>query len=113
MKTRDDCGQERLCRRYIIPKEDINHQEQRLRIAKELGDEAGEGRTYGNLGNAYQSLGDFKEAVKYLNEDITIAIEQGDRAGERDAYGNLGNAYQSVGALKQALKYHNQHLSIA
>ena len=95
------------------PKEDINHHKQRLRIAKELGDRAREGGAYGNLGNVYQSLGDFKQAVEYHKQHLSIAKELGDRAGEGSAYGNLGNAYQSLGDFKQAVKYHNQDLSIA
>ena len=59
------------------------------------------------------SLGDFKQAVKYHNQHLSIAKELGDRAGEGSAYGNLGNAYQSLGDFKQAVKYHNQDLSIA
>ena len=38
---------------------------QRLAIAKEVGDRAGEGGAYGNLGNAYRSLG----VVDYARSD--------------------------------------------
>ena len=34
-------------------------------IAKEAGDRAGEGKAYGNLGNAYRSLGKFSKAIEY------------------------------------------------
>ena len=37
-----------------------------LKTAKEIGDKAGEGGAYGNLGNAYWSLGDFRKAIKYI-----------------------------------------------
>ena len=33
----------------------IEYHEKDLKIAKEIGDRAGEGRAYGNLSNAYQS----------------------------------------------------------
>lgn len=33
-------------------------------MVKELGDRAAQGRTYGNLGNTYYLLGDFKTAVE-------------------------------------------------
>ena len=39
-------------------------------------------RAYGNLGNAYQSLGDYRKAIEYHEKDLKIAIEIGDRAGE-------------------------------
>ena len=91
----------------------VDAYQQHLTIAKELGDRAEEGGAYCNLGNAYQSLGDFKQAIKYHNQHLSIAKELGDKAGEGGAYGNLGNAYQSLGDFKQAIKYHNQRLSIA
>lgn len=34
-----------------------------LCIVKELGDRAAQGRTYGNLGNTYYLLGNFRDAV--------------------------------------------------
>jgi len=33
-------------------------------VAKEVGDRAGEGMAYGNLGCTYRSLGDFSQAIK-------------------------------------------------
>jgi len=109
----DDCVQELTYKSHINSKEDIKYHNQQLSIAKELGDRAGEGRAYGNLGNAYQSLGDFKQAVEYHNQHLSIAEELGHRAGGGRAYGNLAIAYQSLGDFKQAVKYQNQHLRIA
>ncbi|XP_020603564.1 iron-sulfur cluster assembly 2 homolog, mitochondrial-like [Orbicella faveolata] len=47
----------------------INHQMRHLSIAKEMGDRAGEGRAYGNLGIAYQRIGDFKQAIEIIERD--------------------------------------------
>ena len=82
-------------------------------MQKKVGDRAGEGIAYGNLGIAYQSVGNFKQAIEYHHQGLSIAKEVGDRAGEGIAYGNLGNAYQSLGNFKQAIEYNHQHLSIA
>ena len=73
----------------------------------------GEGRGYGSLGNAYQSLGDFRKAIEYHEKHLKIAIEIGDRAGEGQAYGNLGIPYQSLGDFRKAIEYHEKHLKIA
>ena len=62
-----------------------------------MGDRAGEGTAYGNLGNAHQSMGDFSQAIEYHRQDLAIAREVGDRAGKGKAYGNLGNAHYSLG----------------
>ena len=33
-----------------------------LKIAQEIGDRSGEGAAYGNLGSAYQSLGEYQKS---------------------------------------------------
>ena len=43
----------------------IEYHEQQLHIAIEVSDRVGQGRAYGNLGNAYQSLAKFQEAINY------------------------------------------------
>jgi len=78
-----------------------------------VGDRAGEGVTYGNLGHAYHSLGDFKKAIEYYECHLKIAKEVGDRAGEGRSYGSLGNAYYSLGDFKKAIAYHELDLKIA
>ena len=78
-----------------------------------MGDRAGEGRAYGNLGNAFQGLGDFEQAIKYHEHCLSIAKEVGDRTIEGCAYGNLGNSFHGLGDFKQAVKYHEQDLCIA
>ena len=94
-------------------KTSIDDLQKYLAIAKLLGDRTEEGRVYSNVGIAYHSLNDFKQAITYHNQHLSIAKELSDRAGEGRAYGNLGNAYQSLGDFKQAITYHNRHLSIA
>ena len=69
--------------------------------------------THGNLGNAYQRLADFKNALDYHKQDLSIAKEEGNKAREGRAYANLGNAYHGLGDFRIALEYHEQHLSIA
>ena len=82
-------------------------------MAKEVGDRAGEGRAYANLGCAYDSQGDYAKAIAYHTQDLAIAKEVGDRAGEGMAYGNLGIAYDSQGDYAKAIEYHTQDLAIA
>ncbi|KAL9954591.1 hypothetical protein ACROYT_G042153 [Oculina patagonica] len=94
-------------------KRKIEDHKQDLSIAKELGDRTGERLAYSNLGNAYNSLGDFKRAVDCHEQALSIAKELGYRADEGAAYCNLGNAYQSLGDSKQAIAYQNKYLSIA
>ncbi|CAH3196420.1 unnamed protein product, partial [Porites evermanni] len=91
----------------------IEYHERHLKISKEVGDRAGEGKAYCNLGNAYDSLGDFQKAIEYHERDLKISKEVGDRAGEGKAYGNLGNAYDSLGDFQKAIEYHERDLKIS
>ena len=91
----------------------IEYHEKHLKIAIEIGNREGEGRAYGNLGNAYCSLGDFRKAIEYQEKHLKIAIEIGDRAGEGLAYGNLGIPYRSLGDFRKAIEYQEKHLKIA
>ena len=84
-----------------------------MKIATEISDRGGEGKTYGNLGNAYQSLGDYRKAIEYREKHLKIAIEISDRGGEGAAYGNLGTAYYSLGDYRKAIEYLEKHLKIA
>ena len=58
-----------------------------MKIAQEIGDRSGEGAAYGNLGNAYRSLGDYRKAIEYHEKFLKIAQEIDDRSGEGTAYG--------------------------
>ena len=70
----------------------MEYHQRHLEIAKEVGDKAGEGRSYANLGNAYHALGQFQTAIEYHQRHLEIANEAGDKAGEGGSYSNLGNA---------------------
>ncbi|KAL9954570.1 hypothetical protein ACROYT_G042126 [Oculina patagonica] len=94
-------------------KRKIENYKQELDTAKELGNKAGERAAYANLGNAYQSLCDFRQAIDYHTKALSIAKELGQRDAEGRAYCNLGNAYDSLGDFKQAIDYHTKALSIA
>ena len=86
---------------------------QKLSIAKEQANRAGEGRAYNNLGVAYFHLGDFQQAIECYTKSLNIAKEQGNRAGEGRAYYNLGFTYFYLGDFQQAIEYCTQLLSIA
>ena len=84
-----------------------------LKITKEVGDKHGEGKIYGNLGIAYESLGQFKTAIHYYNLNLKSSKELGDKHGEGQTYGNLGNAYRGLGDLEKAREYITQQLTIS
>ncbi|XP_047444996.1 G-protein-signaling modulator 2 isoform X2 [Mugil cephalus] len=87
--------------------------EENLAIVKELGDRAAQGRTYGNLGNTYYLLGNFRKAVASHEQRLRIAKEFGDRSAERRAYCNLGNAYIFLGEFGVAAEHYKKTLQLA
>ncbi|MGJ3251920.1 MAG: CHAT domain-containing protein [Elainellaceae cyanobacterium] len=99
----------------------IDFFEQRLAIAREIGDRAGEGRAIGNLGAAYLEIGNYQRAIDFSEQHLAIAREIGDspeerlrqRAEEGGAIGNLGAAYLGIGNYQQAIDYSEQSLIIA
>ena len=81
--------------------------------AKKNGDKDKEACSYGNLTNAFPSLGEFRKATDYYELHLKIAKEIGDKAGERRAYGNLGNAFLDLGDFRKAIDYYELSLKIA
>ncbi|XP_022778025.1 G-protein-signaling modulator 2-like, partial [Stylophora pistillata] len=90
----------------------IEYHELSLNIDKEVGNKAGEGKNYGNLGNVYDGLGLFQTAIKYHELSLNIVKEVGDKDGEGKSYCNLGNAYDGLGQFKTAIEYHELSLNI-
>ena len=94
-------------------KKAIEFHENSLKIAKEIGDKAGESACYTNLGVAYDSLGDFRKAIEFHENSLKIKKEIGDKADESKCYTNLGVAYHSLGDFKKAIEFHENSLKIA
>ncbi|CAK9252785.1 unnamed protein product [Sphagnum jensenii] len=55
------------------------------------------GRPYGNIGNAYSSLKQYSEAIKYHKQELQISKEVHDCGAEASTHGNLAVAYQALG----------------
>ena len=87
-----------LTRDLVTIKKTIDCCEKLVKIALEIGDRPGDGGAYGNLGDAYESLGDHQKAIEYHNKLLKIATEMGDRRGEGAAYGK-GIGYRDIGTL--------------
>ncbi len=61
------------------------------------------GRAYGNLGACYDALGDYEEAVKWLEKYLAVSLSQREVRDQDRAYRELGIAYKNLGSLQQAL----------
>ncbi|XP_078360918.1 uncharacterized protein LOC144645277 [Oculina patagonica] len=81
--------------------------------AKRVGYKAEEALFYGNLGNTFLSLGDFRKATNYYELCLKIAKEVGEKAIEGKACGSLGSAFLRLGDFRKAIDYCELHLKIA
>jgi tetratricopeptide (TPR) repeat protein len=94
------------------PRESILWLEPALAAAQRLKQRNWQGPTLGNLGLAYDSLGEHRRAIECHEQHLQITREFGDRMGEGQALGNLGNAYNSLGEYRRAVGYYEQQLQI-
>jgi tetratricopeptide (TPR) repeat protein len=81
-------------------------------VARRAGDRYGEGQALNNLGNAYQELQRFEEAIGCHEQALAIRRERGDRRGEGLTLNNLGNAYQGPRRFEEAIGCYQQALAI-
>ncbi|UNU22112.1 CHAT domain-containing protein [Microcoleus vaginatus PCC 9802] len=82
-------------------------------MSREIGNRQGEANSLGNLGNAFDSLGQFDRAIAFHEQSLEIKREIGDRQGEANSLGNLGSAYISLGQYQKAIAFHEQSLEIS
>ncbi|AFY83929.1 tetratricopeptide repeat protein [Oscillatoria acuminata] len=64
------------------------------------------------LGNAYNSLGRYTEAIGFHDQSLEINRQIGNKQGEADSLNNLGNAYHPLGRYSEAIGFHEQSLEI-
>ncbi|MGB7248082.1 MAG: tetratricopeptide repeat protein, partial [Phormidesmis sp.] len=88
------------------------YQQQALVIQREIGYQKGIADSLGNLGIAYRSLGDYRQAIDCYQQSLVIQREIGDRKGIADSLCNLGNAYNSLSDYRQAIDCYQQSLVI-
>ncbi|MGA8896731.1 tetratricopeptide repeat protein [Planktothrix agardhii] len=77
--------------------------EQALTIYRQIGYRQGEACSLGNLGLAYNSLGQYQKAIAFHKQDLEISQEIGYRQGEACSPGNLGLVYNSLGQYQKAI----------
>ena len=86
---------------------------QALSIAVEEGDTVSQALTNGNLGIAFQSLGDTVSALQHLDTHLAIARECGNTDAQTKGLGNLGSFYLAKEDLSTALELFGEQLDLA
>lgn len=94
------------------PRDRIVWLESALQALSRLKNRGREGPLLGNLGIAYDDLGECRRAIEHHESHLKITRETGDRQGEGQALGNLGLAYDELGEYHRAIEYQEQRLKI-
>jgi tetratricopeptide (TPR) repeat protein len=87
--------------------------QQAANAAARAGRKGNQGAHLGNLGTAYDSLGQYDKAIDYLEQALAIHREIGNQSAVGIGLGNLGIAYDSLGQYDKAIDYHEQALAIS
>ena len=77
-------------------------------MAKQLSDLPGECRAHGNLGSAYFSKGNYKEALTSHRYQLVLAMKCKDSLAATSALTSLGHVYTATGDYPNALASHKQ-----
>ena len=67
----------------------------------------------GNLGLAYDKLGEYKKAIDFHQQSLAIDKRIQDNLGVIKTLGNLGNAYRSLKEYQKAIEFYQQSLVTA
>ena len=94
------------------PHQRVRWLEAKLNASRIIKDRWKESVSLGNLGLAYDDLGDVRKAIDCHEQHRALAGKIGDRHGEGNALGNLGLAYFSLGDLRKAIEFYEQSLKL-
>jgi CHAT domain-containing protein len=86
--------------------------QQALVLYQALNDVSNQGAALGNLGLAYNALGDYTKAIQYYQQQLSLVQKSGDRQSEARALGNLGITYLSLGDYPKALEHQRKALTM-
>jgi tetratricopeptide (TPR) repeat protein/CHAT domain-containing protein len=87
--------------------------EHSLIIYQDINDRQGEADSLGNLGNAYNALGQHKKAIAFFQKTLAIQHKIKDYQGEAYSLINLGNAYTDLCNYKEAIVFYQKSLRVS
>ncbi|WP_293338108.1 tetratricopeptide repeat protein [Microcoleus sp. CAWBG58] len=82
---------------------DIDSLKKSVEIFHDIGYREQEAKLLSNLGNSYESMTQYKEAIEVYKKSLAIFKELGKRNEEAGVYSNLGNIYNSLGQYQLAI----------
>jgi tetratricopeptide (TPR) repeat protein len=83
-----------------------------LALFQQVAYRKGESEAAGGIGNVYQHLGEYPQAIAYYQQALTTAREVGDRHNEGIQLGNIGVVYQNLGDTQKAIEHYRNAIQI-
>jgi tetratricopeptide (TPR) repeat protein len=83
-----------------------------LAIARENGDQWGEGFAYRSLGDTFRDLGQLREATDHRRQGLIIREEIGDQHGQARILHSLGGVLRDAGQIDAAYTAWSQAIAI-
>ena len=79
-----------------------------LEVAQTIGDKSWIACSYGNIGLAEESMGEFADAIEPYQKCLDLGDEAGDDRVINNSYCNLGRAYEGLGEKEKAKEYYKK-----
>lgn len=92
-------------------REAISSFEKALALSRMNGDQIKMRRAVRGLGATKKAMGEFQEAIKYMEEVLDISKAIKDYTGDMDAVGSIADMYTELGDLEKAGEYYDMYLS--
>ena len=77
------------------------------------GDRRNEALTLKRIGDAYQPLGEYQNALTFYNQALSMNRATGDRRSEAETLNEIGYVHLILGENQRALRFTNQALKLA
>lgn len=74
----------------------------------QIKDLRGQTRAHGNLGNTFEAMACFEQAIAHHEKHLELASRLKDKASKAVAYTSLGRIHHALGALAKATEYLQQ-----
>jgi adenylate cyclase len=110
--TLDEWGNTEDSLSWMIPKS-IEQYKVALTMSKLLGDSIEIAAIYNNMGDASKHLGQFDQALSYLQRALLIRQQFNDRAGIMETFNAMSDVYFGMKNFKMAKQFLEQYYAIA
>ncbi len=90
----------------------MDYYQQALDIHKQVGNKASVGTTLNNIGEVYNSLGEYPKALDYYQQALAIHKQVGNKLMEGTTLHNIGLVYENLGEYTLSLDYYQKSLAI-